>query len=134
MKKFLILMVLSMAAYFPAAYALDKPAAAPAEKPMAVLVYADWCFNCKMLLPRLEPLKKSYSDRIDFHRLDVTNEKRKKGAQQTARELGILDLYYANKSTGLVILVNKNHEKVGELRYTLTDEEMKEKLDALLES
>ncbi len=134
MKKFLILTVLSLASYFPATYALDEPAAAQADKPMAVLIYADWCFNCKMLLPRLEPLKKAYSDRIDFHRLDVTNEKRKKGAQQKARELGILKLYYANRGTGLAILVNKNHKKVGELRYTLTDEEMKEKLDALLES
>lgn len=102
-----------------------------ADKPLAVLVFAQWCYNCKQILPRLEPLQAEFGDRIHFDRLDVTNEEAKSGARTKARELGISDLYFANKGTGLVMLVNRDREKVGELRYTQTDAEMREKLEAL---
>ncbi len=101
------------------------------DKPLAVLVFAQWCFNCKQILPRLTPLKEEFGDRIHFTRLDVTNEEAKEGARATARELGISKHYFANKGTGLVMLIDRDREKVGELRYTQTDEEMREKLEAL---
>ena len=104
------------------------------DKPLAVLVFAQWCYNCKQILPRLEPLKAEFGDRIHFTRLDVTNEEAKSGARALARDLGISKLYFANKGTGLVMLINTEREKVGELRYTQSDEEMREKLEALAES
>ena len=42
-------------------------------------------------------------------------------------------IYFANKGTALLLLINRNREKVGELRYTLSDEQMKTALDALAE-
>lgn len=101
------------------------------DKPLAVLVFAQWCFNCKMILPRLEPLQKEFGDRIAFERLDVTNEETKQGARDKAKALGITPHYFANKGTGVVLLINRANEKVGELRYTLTDEQMREQLAAL---
>ena len=134
-KIFLIAGLLLSAGFMSTGFAQDtSPTASEAagsEKPLAVLVYADWCFNCKMILPRLAPLKEAFSDRIRFERLDVTTPETKAGAKEKARALGILKPYLANKGTGLVLLINSENEKVGELRYTQTDEEMSEKLEAL---
>lgn len=104
------------------------------DKPLAVLVFAQWCYNCKQIVPRLGPLKAEFGDRVHFARLDVTNEEAKKGARATAKALGISKLYLANKGTGLVLLVDKNRKKVGELRYQQTDAEMREKLSRLADS
>lgn len=103
-----------------------------AEKPLAVLIYADWCFNCKQIKPKLAALDLEYSDRVLFTNLDVTNADTKARAREKAKDLGIAPLYFANKGTGLVLLVNRKYEKVGELRYTLSDAEMRAALDALV--
>lgn len=102
------------------------------EKPLAVLIYADWCYNCKQIKPRLALLDLEYSDRILFTNLDVTNEERKAKTREKAKALGIAPLYFSNKGTGVVLLVNRQREKVGELRYTLGDAEMRAALDALV--
>lgn len=110
------------------------PAAAapePLSKPYAILVYADWCYNCKQIIPRLDVLQPAYASRIEFERFDVTNEDRKARTRQRAKDLGVSALYFANKGTGLVLLVNRDREKVGELRYTLSDDQMRTALDAL---
>lgn len=103
----------------------------PLSKPYAILVYADWCFNCKQIVPRLDKLIPTYDQRIEFERFDMTNEDRKAHSRQRARDLGIGPIYFANKGTGVVLLIDQKREKVGELRYTLTDEQMKTALDAL---
>lgn len=103
----------------------------PLSKPYAILVYADWCFNCKQILPRLDKLMPKYEQRIEFERFDMTNEDRKARSRQRAKDLSVGPIYFANKGTGVVLLVNRQREKVGELRYTLSDEQMKTALDAL---
>jgi thiol-disulfide isomerase/thioredoxin len=103
----------------------------PLSKPYAILVYADWCYNCKQILPRLDKLMPQYAQRIEFERFDMTNEDRKTRSRQRAKDLNVGPIYFANKGTGVVLLVNRQREKVGELRYTLSDEQMKTALDAL---
>src|SRR5690606_21820209 len=87
---------------------LAAPAAAqpdePLSKPYAILVYADWCFNCKQIVPRLDRLMPHYAARIEFERFDVTDESRKARARQRARDLGVGPIYFANRGTGLVLL------------------------------
>lgn len=118
--------------------ACTLPTGAWAEKtptqvrPMAVLFYADWCFNCKQIKPRLAELEAAYGDRIRFERLDVTSAESKVGARKHAGKLGIAPIYFANKGTGLVALIDTEHRKVGELRSTMSIEEMREALDRLL--
>lgn len=114
--------------------AIAAPAATTADKPMAVLIYADWCYNCKMLLPRLAPLELAYADRVLFTRLNVTDEAAKARTREQAMDLGIGPLYFNNRGTGVVLLVNRQREKVGELRYTLSDTQMRAALDALAAS
>ncbi len=101
------------------------------SKPYAILVYADWCFNCKQIIPRLDKLLPRYADRIEFERFDMTNEDRKLRSRQRAKDLGVGPIYFANKGTGVVLLIDRKREKVGELRYTLSDEQMIAELDAL---
>ena len=117
------------------AMTLVMPASAqqvePLSKPYAILVYADWCFNCKQIIPRLDKLMPRYADRIEFERFDMTNEERKVRSRQRAKDLGVGPIYFANKGTGLVMLIDRKREKVGELRYTLSDEQMVAALDAL---
>ena len=103
----------------------------PLSKPYAILVYADWCFNCKQIIPRLDLLIPKYADRVEFERFDMTNEERKTRSRQRAKDLGVGPIYFANKGTGLVLLINRQREKVGELRYTLSDEQMVTALEAL---
>lgn len=103
----------------------------PLSRPYAILVYADWCFNCKQIIPRLDKLMPRYADRIEFERFDMTNEERKVRSRQRAKDLGVGPIYFANKGTGLVMLINRKREKVGELRYTLSDEQMVAALDAV---
>lgn len=126
MKRVLYALALTLSAWLAPASALE-----PLSKPYAILVYADWCFNCKQILPRLDALMPAYAGRVEFERFDVTNEERKARTRQRAKDLGVGPIYFANKGTGLVLLVNRKREKVGELRYTLSDEQMKIALDAV---
>lgn len=118
-----------------ATVSVSAPARAiePLSKPHAILVYADWCFNCKQIVPRLDKLMPRYAQRIEFERFDVTNEDRKARSRQRAKDLGVGPIYFANKGTGVVLLVSRGREKVGELRYTLSDEQIAAALDALAE-
>ncbi len=103
----------------------------PLSKPYAILVYADWCYNCKQIIPRLDLLMPRYAGRIEFERFDVTNDERKVHSRQRAKDLGVGPIYFANKGTGLLLLIDRQREKVGELRHTASDEQMIAALDAL---
>lgn len=122
-------------ALFASAASRVPPASAqqiePLSRPYAILVYADWCFNCKQIIPRLDKLMPKYADRIEFERFDMTNEDRKVRSRQRAKDLGVGPIYFANKGTGVVLLIDKKREKIGELRYTLNDVQMVTALDAL---
>lgn len=122
--------VLLLGLSLPGAFAAVAMAAD--TRPLAVLIYADWCYNCKMIKPRLAVLEAEYGDRIRFDRLDVSSDETKSGARKKAADLGILPLYFNNKGTGLVMLINTRREKIGELRHTLGDQEMRAALDALI--
>lgn len=115
----------TFAALVPAA-AVDR-----LSKPYAILVYADWCWNCKQIGPRLDALMPAYAERIEFERFDVTDDDRKALTRQRAQQLGLGPIYFANKGTGLVLLISRDREKVGELRHTLDDQQMAAALDAL---
>lgn len=103
----------------------------PLSKPYAVLIYADWCYNCKQIVPRLDKLMPAYAGRIEFERFDVTDEQAKVRTRQRAKDLGIGAIYFANTGTGLVLLIDRERHKVGELRRTLSDGQIRTALDAL---
>jgi len=100
-------------------------------KPMAVLFYADWCTSCKLLEPKYEPARAGLEDKIQFVKLDVTNEATKQKARATAQALGIGPLYSLNRATGWVALIDSEHVQVGELKYDESADDMHEALEKL---
>lgn len=106
-------------------------AAGAADKPMAVWFYADWCMNCKMLAPKLAQVQPEFEQRIDFIKLDVTNEERKAASREQAKKLGVYPLYMANKATGWIALIDTQGKQVGEIRHFMSIEEMRSLLAKL---
>ncbi len=102
-----------------------------ATKPMAVWFYADWCLNCKIIAPKIAVVQPEFESRIDFVKLDVTNEERKAATREQAKKLGILPLYMGNKGTGWLALVDAQGKQVGELRHFMTEDEMRAELTKL---
>jgi thiol-disulfide isomerase/thioredoxin len=107
--------------------------ASAAGKPMAVWFYADWCMNCKMIAPKLAQVQPEFEQRIDFIKLDVTNEERKRATREQADKLGILPLYMSNTGTGWLALIDAQGHQVGELRHFMSVDEMRSALTRLAE-
>ena len=105
--------------------------ASAAGKPMAVWFYADWCMNCKMIAPKLAQVQPEFEQRIDFVKLDVTNEERKRATRAQAEKLGILPLYMGNTGTGWLALIDTQGRQVGELRHFMSVDEMRAALNRL---
>ncbi|MDB5968980.1 MAG: hypothetical protein JWQ90_1430 [Hydrocarboniphaga sp.] len=110
---------------------LPGSAASAADKPMAVWFYADWCMNCKMIAPKIAQVQPEFEQRIDFVKLDVTNEERKAATRVQARKLGILPLYMSNQGTGWLALIDTQGKQVGELRHFMSVDEMRAALTQL---
>jgi len=114
---------------------LVSPTASRADsstpEPMAVLFYADWCTNCKLLEPKYEPAHAGLEDKIQFVKLDVTSKATQQQARATAQALGIGPLYTSNHATGWVALVDVNHVQVGELKYDESADDMRAALEKL---
>jgi thiol-disulfide isomerase/thioredoxin len=103
-----------------------------ADKPMAVWFYADWCMNCKMLAPKLAQVQPDFEQRINFVKLDVTNEERKLASREQSKKLGVYPLYMANKATGWIALIDTQGKQVGEIRHFMSVDEMRAALDKLV--
>lgn len=105
---------------------------AKAKQPMAVLISADWCFNCKVIKPKLQEAYKPYEGKINFVSLDVTDDKTFMKAKQQAFALGVPQLLAGSVATGWVALFDRRGKKVGELKQDMTVEEIDKALKALL--
>lgn len=101
------------------------------DKPMAVWFYADWCMNCKMLAPKLAQVQPEFEQRIDFVKLDVTNEERKAASREQSKKLGVYPLYMANRATGWIALIDTRGKQTGEIRHFMSVDEMREALTKL---
>lgn len=107
----------------------DGPAT---KKPMVVLFYADWCYNCKLLLPKLAEAQKGLEDQFTFVKLDSTNEQRKTESRVKAKELGISKLWYANHATGWAALFDSKGQQVDALKQDMSVDELRARLEDLV--
>jgi thiol-disulfide isomerase/thioredoxin len=103
-----------------------------AAQPMAVLISADWCINCKIIKPKLQEAYKGFESKINFVSLDVTNDATFAKAQKQAVQLGVPQLLTGSFATGWVALFDRHGKKVGELKQEMTVEDMKKQLQALV--
>ena len=102
------------------------------NQPLAILIAADWCYNCKIIKPKLHEAYQGFEGKIDFVTLDVTDDARLAQAQKQAAKLGQPSLLLGQFATGWVDLVDRNGKKVGELRQDMSVEEMRKALQALV--
>jgi thiol-disulfide isomerase/thioredoxin len=75
------------------------------NKPLVLVVYADWCPLCQKLKPTLALINEKYSGRIRFVRLDVTSEETTAKSKLQARSLGLEQFFEKNRDrTSLVVI------------------------------
>lgn len=132
MKRFLPLL-LGLITMFSATLAWSAESA-KSDQPMAVLISADWCMNCKIIKPKLAEAYKGFEGKINFVSLDVTDDKAFFKAKHQAFELGVPQLLNGSFSTGWVALFDRHHKQVGRLMQDMSVEDMKAALNTLAAS
>lgn len=83
------------------------------NKPLVLVVYADWCPLCQKLKPVLALINEKYSGRIRFVRLDVTTEETTAKSKQRAQSLGLekfFDKYH--ETTSMVMIQDASGHEV----------------------
>jgi thiol-disulfide isomerase/thioredoxin len=106
--------------------------AAKPMQPLAVLISADWCMNCKIIKPKLQEAYKGFEGKIKFASLDVTDDRTFMKAKQQAFALGVPKLLDGSISTGWVALFDRQGKQVGELKQDMSVPDMQKALQALL--
>lgn len=107
---------------------------AKSTQPLAVLIAADWCFNCKVIKPKLKEAYKGFEGKVRFATLDVTDDKTFIKAKQEAYELGVPKLLIGSFATGWVALYDRNGKQVGRLMQDMSVEDMRAALKALVDA
>lgn len=98
--------------------------------------HADWCPRCKSLDPVYNAVSKSFSEKpVGFVKLDVTNDSKKKEAGEKMKELGLEELWKANKGkNGFLMLVDAGtKESVKVLKAGTTEEQATKAINDALE-
>jgi thiol-disulfide isomerase/thioredoxin len=126
-KRYLFLLLSLLAVFASEPGICAKPA-----QPMAVLIAADWCGNCKVIKPKLKQAYKNFEGQMSFVSLDVTDDARFAQSQKLAVKLGVPQLLAGQVATGWVALIDRSGKRVGELRQTMSVEEMQQALQALV--
>lgn len=75
------------------------------QKPLVLVVYADWCPMCQKLKPALAFMNEKYKGRIRFVRFDVTSEATEARSRREARSLGLEPFFEKyHETTSLVVI------------------------------
>lgn len=83
------------------------------NKPLVVVVYADWCPLCQNLKPALALINEKYAGKIRFVRFDVTNEETAAKSMQQAKSLGLEQFFGKNREkTSLVVIQDASGHEV----------------------
>lgn len=84
--------------------------AAEAQKPMAVLFYADWCRFCIAFMPKYQKLYKKYKRKYNFVKINVEDPKYRQQVMKYQVQ-GFPTLYLVNPQTDVSRRVeNENFE------------------------
>ena len=92
--------------------ALADPALA-AQEVYVLKFHADWCPKCKSLDPVYDAAAKEFAEKpVGFVKLDVTDKKTTKQAEETMKKLGLSDLWDKNKGrNGFMMIVDAETKK-----------------------
>ncbi|MEM1115655.1 MAG: thioredoxin domain-containing protein [Bacteroidota bacterium] len=126
-------LALALFAAFPASGS-DAPPADDAEV-YAVVFYADWCGNCRILDPKVMEVWPSFADEpIQMVKLDFTDAETTEAAEALAAEHGLSDVLAADAGkTGFIVLVDaESGEEVDRIGARDSVSEIRAKLTAAL--
>ncbi|MGB3542997.1 TlpA family protein disulfide reductase [Rubrivirga sp.] len=122
-------------AFFLAAPAPTETTTPPDADVYAVVFYADWCGNCRILDPKVMTVWPGFSERpIEMVKLDFTDAETTACSEALAARRGLEDVYAANAGrTGFVVLVDASSgEEVGRIGARDTVAEIRTKLNSAL--
>ena len=129
--------LVAMAVMLPRGVRAQDGAKETTEKPkvVGVLFYADWCASCKVLDPKLDKVKKQFTDQpIYFTRVDMTDDCTKKQSGMLAEWVGLGEIYREHASkTGFMLLIDPQTKKVlSKLTKTQSEAELKAAMEDAL--
>jgi thiol-disulfide isomerase/thioredoxin len=102
-------------------------------KPTIAVVYADWCPYCQALKPTLAAINEKYHSRVNFIRLDVTNETTTAKTFGMAKEKGFSEFFLANKEmTSMVAVFDGNGKEVFRTAHNFNRQDYEDALDRAL--
>ena len=99
--------------------------------PMAILIAADWCMNCKVIAPKLRDALKGLEQKVSFVNLDVTDDKHFFQSKQVVFHLGVPKLLQGKISVGWVALYDRHGRQVGKLMQDMSVDEMRQAIQQL---
>src|ERR1700694_738336 len=89
-----IILILACAFFSAPGFSQQQPTE---NKPLVLVVYADWCPLCQKLKPALALINEKYSGKIRFVRLDVTSEETTAKSKLLALSLGLEQFFDKNR-------------------------------------
>lgn len=131
--KRLLALLLSCGALFSSGSAWSASSVRSAE-PMAILIAADWCINCKILEPKLKAALNGFEGKINRVDLDVTDDKHFFESKQVVFHLGVPKLLQGKIAVGWVALYDRYGNQVGKLMQDMSVDEMRQVLKNLSSS
>lgn len=130
MKRFVtVLMCLLFMGWGEVSYAKNEQTNKPEF--IGLLFYADWCSSCKVLEPKLNPVKKDFAGRqILFARVDLTNEFTREQSKLFVGWVGLGDVFqqYGDKTGFMLIIRLKDTAVLSRLVKTQTEDELRKEI------
>ncbi len=98
---------------------------AKSAKYLVVDIHHDHCEPCKIIKPIIEKLETKYADNpeIVFLKYDLSNPFKSMRSMKTAKELGLENIYKAQRYTGVVLFIDGSSKEVTETLVADPEEE-----------
>ena len=82
------------------------------ERPVVVVLHADWCAACKRVVPVIAWLRTEYADRVTFLELDVTDEDAQQRSALLAGPLGLGPFVAQNMGTPGITILGRDRKTI----------------------
>lgn len=92
--------------------AVDASTTLPQDRPLVVVVHAEWCAACRRAAPAIAWLHQEYGDRVTFVDLDVTDDDALAQAAAKASRCGLGLFFKENRGLPGVTILGRDRKEV----------------------
>jgi thiol-disulfide isomerase/thioredoxin len=85
------------------------------DRPVIVIVHAEWCAACRHVAPVIAWLRSDYGARVTFVDLDVTDAETAARAAEVAERAGLGPFFAANKESPGITILGRDRKPVRHL-------------------